>query len=108
MRPIASAASVVAWCALLACVAATAALAAPPRAARAIRVPACRVDLASAPAEEIAMLPGVGPSLAARIVAARAARPLRAFEDLAHVDGLGDATLAALRAEARIGRPAGR
>lgn len=68
--------------------------------------PAHRVDLATADAAEIATLPGVGPALAARIVADRATRgPFRSVEDLARVAGIGESTLEALRGEAVVTRP---
>lgn len=68
--------------------------------------PAHRVDLATADAAEIATLPRVGPALAARIVADRAARgPFRSVEDLARVAGIGESTLEALRSEAVATQP---
>lgn len=47
------------------------------------------IDIAHAPAEELASLPGVGAGLAARIVDARTARPFASVEDLAEVKGIG-------------------
>lgn len=68
--------------------------------------PAHRVDLATADAAEIATLPRVGPALAARIVADRAARgPFRSVDDLARVAGIGESALEALRGEAVVTRP---
>lgn len=47
---------------------------------------------------ELSRLPGVGPALAARIVASREEEgPFRRPEDLARVPGIGDATVARLR-----------
>lgn len=50
-------------------------------------------------ADEAALrsLPGVGPVLAGRIVAARREAPFRSPEDLLRVSGIGPATLAKLR-----------
>lgn len=42
-------------------------------------------------------LPGVGPALCARLVAARAERPFRNLEDLDRVKGIGPAKLEKLR-----------
>ena len=108
LRPTVSTASLLAWCALLACAAGLAAAIRPARASDQLRVPERRVDLAAADADEIALLPGVGPALAARIVAFRAAHRLDSLEDLAQVEGLGDASLESIRAESSIGRPARR
>lgn len=65
-----------------------------------------RIDLSRAGAEEIATLGRIGPALAARIVADRAARgPFRSVEDLARVPGIGEATLEAIRPDAVVGEP---
>lgn len=61
------------------------------------------VDLATASADELASLPGIGPELARRIVAGR---PYRDVDDLLRVDGIGPARLAALRPRARVGTAA--
>ena len=53
------------------------------------------VDLNHATVAELASLEGVGPALAARIVAAR---PFATVEDLARVRGIGQRRLARLRA----------
>lgn len=62
--------------------------------------PACRplpVDLNAAGTAELSLLPGVGPSLAAAIVADRErSGPFRRPEDLDRVRGIGPATLARL------------
>jgi len=68
-----------------------------------LRIPRHRVDIARADRDELALLPGVGPALAARIVSARARAPFRSVDDLARVDGLGDATLDGLRGDAFVG-----
>jgi competence protein ComEA len=69
--------------------------------ARALREPRRETDTPDAPldvnragAPELARLPGIGPTLAARIVQAR---PFTALEDLARVPGLRRATLARVR-----------
>jgi competence ComEA-like helix-hairpin-helix protein len=68
-----------------------------------VDVPRHRVDLACAGVDEIALLPGVGPSLAARIVADRAAHgAFASVEALSRVPGVGVATLEAVRDEIRI------
>jgi len=62
------------------------------------------VDPNQADVEELTTLPGIGPALAARIVADRAARgPYRAPEDLLRVPGIGPATLARIRDRLRFG-----
>ena len=64
----------------------------PPQAALNIadRWPDMRLDLNTATAAELAMLPGIGPRLAERIVFDRAAnRPFRSRADLARVRGIG-------------------
>jgi competence protein ComEA len=56
------------------------------------------VDLNAADAAELTRLPGIGPALAARIVASRAADgPFRSADDLARVAGIGPATVERLR-----------
>lgn len=65
-------------------------------------VPRHRVDIDRAGADEIAMLAGVGPSLAARIVADRAARgPFASVDELRRVRGVGQATLEGIREDIR-------
>lgn len=53
-----------------------------------------RVDLNSASPLELDQLPGIGPALAARIVAGR---PYARLEDLLRVSGIGERTLERLR-----------
>ncbi len=53
------------------------------------------IDLNSASATELEGLPGIGPTLAARIIAAR---PLARVDDLLRVQGIGPVRLARLRA----------
>lgn len=61
------------------------------------------VDLRTAPAGEIEALPGVGPVLAARIVAERERAAFVSLEDLTRVPGVGAATIERLRPLARCG-----
>jgi competence protein ComEA len=64
------------------------------------------IDLNTAGPDELSLLPGVGPSLAARIVEDRMARgPFRAIDDLDRVRGVGPALLRAVRPFARAGVP---
>jgi competence protein ComEA len=58
-----------------------------------------RVRLNEADAEALIRLPGIGPALARRIVAAR---PFARVDDLLRVPGIGPKTLAALRARLRL------
>jgi competence protein ComEA len=55
------------------------------------------IDVNAASAEELQRLPGIGPTLAARIVAERAKRPFAAVEDLRRVSGIGPKTVEKLR-----------
>lgn len=55
-----------------------------------------RIDPNRAPAAELTRLPGVGPALAERIVAARRDDRFRVAADLGRVSGIGPATLARL------------
>jgi Helix-hairpin-helix motif len=58
------------------------------------------VDVNGACVEEIASLPGIGPTIAARIVAGR---PYASIEELLDVEGIGPKRLDALRPRARLG-----
>ncbi len=61
------------------------------------------LDLNAATADALDALPGVGPVLAARIVAWRASNgPFRSVEELAEVSGIGEAVLAQVRALVRV------
>jgi competence ComEA-like helix-hairpin-helix protein len=76
------------------------------QAARAVRPLGAgeRIDVNTAPAEELARLPRVGMSLAKRIVADRAARgPYRRLADLDRVPGVGPSLLSALGERVRFG-----
>ena len=56
------------------------------------------VDLNTATAEELDTLPGIGESLAGRIIAYREANgPFRTIEQIMEVSGIGEATFAELR-----------
>jgi len=55
------------------------------------------VDVNRASATELEALPGIGPALAGRIVAARGERPFSSVDDLGRVRGIGPATLERLR-----------
>ena len=64
------------------------------------------VDLNAAGPDELSLLPGVGPSLAARIVEDRTSRgPFRTVDDLDRVRGVGPALLRGVRPFARAGVP---
>jgi len=66
-----------------------------------------RIDVNSAPASRLRLLPRIGPTLAARIVADREANgPYEALGDLARVKRVGPRTVAGLRADAVAGGPA--
>jgi hypothetical protein len=60
------------------------------------------VDVNRATAEELASLDGIGPALAARIVAAR---PFRRVDEVAHVRGIGARRLARLRPRLVLDEP---
>jgi competence ComEA-like helix-hairpin-helix protein len=62
------------------------------------------LDVNRAPAEDLERLPGIGPSLAARIVAARQERMFTTVDDLERVPGIGPATLQRLRPHVTVGR----
>lgn len=70
-------------------------------------VPAHAVDLNAAGEAELALLPGIGPSLARRIAADRVQRgPFATVDDLRRVKGIGPATLERIRPFAVAGRHA--
>ncbi len=67
---------------------------------------ALRVDLNTAPRHVLLALPGLGPSLANRIVEARDRDPIRSLDDLdARVSGIGPAKVFVLRPFVRVGEP---
>ena len=64
----------------------------------AMPLPDMRLGLNSVDAETLTVLPGIGPTLAARIVADRAGRgQFTSIDDLTRVDGIGPATVERLR-----------
>ncbi len=65
-------------------------------------IPQHRIDLATASVQELALLSGIGPALAARIAAFRESRGgLLSLEQLQEVEGIGPKTAAALEEEVR-------
>lgn len=57
-----------------------------------------RIDINSAGVSELQLLPGIGPALAARIIAERDERGAFAtLDDLTRVEGVGPRTISALR-----------
>ncbi len=71
-----------------------------PRATGAVRKsvdPASPINMNSASLTELQRLPGVGPTIAARIVAAREVKPFKDIADLRRVSGIGPKTLEKLR-----------
>lgn len=64
------------------------------------------VDISRATIAELCLLEGIGPALAARIVAHRAVHgPFAALDGVLAVEGVGPATLEAMRRGARAGAP---
>jgi competence protein ComEA len=64
------------------------------------------VDVNQADEAELAELPGVGPTLAQRIIAHRREQgPFQSFDDLKQVKGIGDKTLEQLRPHVSFGEP---
>lgn len=61
------------------------------------------VDVNRADAEALQALPGIGPALAARIVAERRTRPFESLDDLVRVRGIGPSTIVRVRPHARAG-----
>jgi competence protein ComEA len=78
---------------------------APARAERPAKkaAPTGLIDLNRATAAELQRLPGIGPKLSARIVAARERQPFRRVEDLRKVSGIGPKTLERLRPYVTVG-----
>lgn len=60
------------------------------------------VNVNTATAEQLALLPGVGPSRAQSIIEARQRRPFRRVNELIRVRGIGRATLQRLRPYVRV------
>jgi len=64
------------------------------------------IDLNRAGVEELASLPGIGPTLAARIIEVREAEgPFRSVEDVLRVSGIGPALLAGIQGLVHVGDP---
>ncbi len=64
------------------------------------------VDVNRADEAELAELPGVGPTLAQRIIAHRREQgPFQSFDDLKQVKGIGDKTLESLKPHVSFGEP---
>lgn len=65
--------------------------------------PARQVDLNKASAEELATVPGIGPSLAQRIIEFREKEgPYRRIEDLMKVKGIGEKSFQKLRQHVKV------
>jgi competence ComEA-like helix-hairpin-helix protein len=62
-----------------------------------------RVDLNRADLDALQTLPGIGPALAGRIVAARREQLFKSLDDLTRVRGVGPATVERLRLLATVG-----
>jgi competence protein ComEA len=61
------------------------------------------LDVNRATAEELQRLPGIGPAMSARIIAARETKPFAAVDDLRRVPGIGAKTLERLRPHVAVG-----
>jgi len=59
--------------------------------------PARPINVNTASADELQQLPGVGPTISARIIQARELRPFQSVDELRRVKGIGVKTLEALR-----------
>ena len=71
-----------------------------------VDLPTLSVDANSAPAPVLGVLPGLGPVLSGRIVAARDIQPFRSMDDFdRRVYGIGPAKVAALRPFLRFDPP---
>jgi comEA protein len=65
--------------------------------------PGSRVDINAASSEELATLPGIGPSKAQAIVEHRAKAPFATPDDLRKVKGIGDKLYESLRDRITVG-----
>jgi competence protein ComEA len=63
------------------------------------------ININQASAEQLALLPGIGATKAARIVVYRAKRPFKRSVDLARVKGIGLKTVRSLKAYLRVDGP---
>jgi competence protein ComEA len=59
--------------------------------------PGVPLDINTATADDLQRLPGIGPTLAGRIIARRKDTPFKSVDDLRHVSGIGAKTLEKLR-----------
>jgi competence protein ComEA len=64
-----------------------------------------KLRINDATAKQLEALPGIGPSLAQRILAARRERPFSSVEDLRRVSGIGPKTLERLRPQIDVSPP---
>jgi competence protein ComEA len=71
--------------------------------ARAVHAAEQRIDVNTASAEELEMLPGIGPAKARAIVEHRAKTPFTAPEDLRDVRGIGEALYERLKEHVTVG-----
>lgn len=93
----------------LAVMMATAILAAAPVAAATEPAPAGKIDLNSATVEQLRSLPGVGPTLAGRIVEYREkAGRFSSIEELMNVKGIGEKNFAKLEPRLTVSKPSGK
>jgi competence protein ComEA len=75
-----------------------------PPAAPPLAVTTGPVDLNTADAAELQLLPGIGPAIAERIVSDRDSRgPYRDADDLTRISGVGERTVLRLREFATVG-----
>jgi competence protein ComEA len=63
------------------------------------------VDINRATADELQLLPGIGPTLAQRIITARRQEPFRSVDDLRRVSGIGPKKLETLRPYVTVASP---
>lgn len=64
------------------------------------------VNLNTATAEELTALPGIGQSIAEKIIAYREAHPFKTTEELMEVKGIGQAKFEALKDQISVEAPA--
>jgi competence protein ComEA len=84
-----------------------AALTLPGVAAAAEKAPAGKVNVNTATVEQLTAVPGIGPTLAARIVEHRQkSGPFRSTADLLNVKGIGEKSLARIEGHLTLAEPA--
>ena len=76
---------------------------APPEPAAPAAADAHLIDLNHATSQELELLPGIGPAMAARIIEHRQRRPFQSVAQLRRVKGIGPAKFEALRTRVRVG-----